>query len=339
MNNPKMAELDISPRTGFPAGTVRCFIALYALALLCHLEGCARPDFNKAQGYVEAEYVYVASPLSGTLESLYVQRGVKVTEGAPLFALDSTPEIAARDEAERRVSQAGANLEDAKKGKRPSEIESLKEQLKQANAALAFSEKELTRREHLFANQVVSAQDLDRARSLNDQNRHRASELEADIITAQLGSRSDQISAAEAVLKAQQAVLARAQWELEQKQRCAPQGGLVFDTLYREGEWVAAGRPVVVLLPPQNIKVRAFIPETMIGAIHLGDTVRVTVDGVREPFAGKVSFISPRAEYTPPVIYSREARSKLVFMIEAVFDPGVAQSLHPGQPVDVQFGL
>jgi HlyD family secretion protein len=63
------------------------------------------------------------------------------------------------------------------------------------------------------------------------------------------------------------------------------------------------------------------------------------VDGVPEPFVGKVSFISPQAEYTPPVIYSQENRSKLVFMIEAVFDPDVAAKLHPGQPVDVRIGL
>jgi HlyD family secretion protein len=85
--------------------------------------------------------------------------------------------------------------------------------------------------------------------------------------------------------------------------------------------------------------VRAFVSETRIGAIHIGDSVRIMVDGVLEPFAGKVSYISPRAEYTPPVIYSNQARSKLVFMIEAVFDPKTAQNLHPGQPVDVEFGF
>ena len=310
-----------------------------ALAVLCNLLGCARSGPDRVQGYVEGEYVYVASPLSGTLQSLYVQRGNQVKEGDALFALDSIPEKAALDEAERRVSQAGANLQDAKKGKRPSEIESLKEQMKQARAALVLSEKEFARRENLFAATAISAEMLDLARSTNDQNRHRISQLEADITTAQLGSRVDQISAAEAAMRAQEAALARAQWELSQKQRFAPRDALVFDTLYREGEWVAAGRPVVALLPPQNIKVRAFVPETRIGTIHTGDSVRIIVDGIREPFAGKVSYISPKVEYTPPVIYSTEARSKLVFMIEAVFDPKTAVNLHPGQPVDVEFGF
>src|SRR5262249_35865953 len=114
------------------------------------------------------------------------------------------------------------------------------------------------------------------------------------------------------------------------------QGGVVFDTLYRQGEWVAAGRPVVALLPPTNIKVRAFVPQTQIGTVQVGQGVRVNVDGVAEPFLGEVSFISPQAEYTPPVIYSRESREKLVFKIEIVFDPQAGASLHPGQPVDVQ---
>lgn len=321
---------------GFPRAL---FQISCALAVLCNLAGCGRSEPNRVQGYVEGEYVYVASPLSGTLELLYVQRGNQVKEGDALFALDSIPEKAALDEAERRVSQAAANLQDAKKGKRPSEIESLKEQMKQARAALVLSEKELARRENLFAATAISAEMLDLARSTNDQNRHRLSQLEADITTAQLGSRIDQISAAEAAMRAQEAELAKAQWELSQKQRFAPRDALVFDTLYREGEWVAAGRPVVALLPPQNIKVRAFVPETRIGAIHTGDSVRVFVDGIRQPFAGKVSYISPRVEYTPPVIYSDEARSKLVFMIEAVFDPKTAEKLHPGQPVDVEFGF
>jgi HlyD family secretion protein len=135
------------------------------------------------------------------------------------------------------------------------------------------------------------------------------------------------------------AALSRAEWDLSQKRRSSPQAGLVFDTFYREGEWIAADRPVVALLPPENIKVRAFVPETWIAKIHPGDNVQVFADGVRKPFIGKVSFISPKAEFTPPVIYSRETRDKLVYMIEAIFDNKTASALHPGQPVDVQFGF
>ncbi len=310
-----------------------------ALAGLCLLAGCGRTDPNRVQGYVEGEFVYIASPLAGALESLSVRRGAQVKAGDLLFALDSTAEKTARDEAERRLAQARANVEDTNKGKRPSEIESLNAQLNQGRAALILSESEFARQNELRRVPGATAElEVDRARAARDQNRQRVAQLEAELKTARLGSRSDQIAAAEAYARSLEAALAKAEWDLSQKRQTAPQAGLVFDTLYREGEWIAAGRPVVALLPPQNIKLRAFVPERQIGSIHPGDQVHVTVDGVREPFTGKVSYISPKAEYTPPVIYSQESRAKLVFMIEAVFEPETAVGLHPGQPVDVQFG-
>lgn len=309
------------------------------LATLSSLAGCSSQAPNRVQGYVEGEFVYVASPLPGQLKELNVQRGAQVKAGNPLFSLDSTAETAARNEAERRLAQGRATLEDAKKGRRPSEIEALEAQLRQARAALEFSEIEFQRQEKLVRSDSVAMQAFDRARSARDQDRQRVAQLEADLDTARLGSRTDQIEAAEANVRALEAALARAEWELSQKRQNAPQTALVFDTLYRQGEWVAAGRPVVALLPPQNIKVRAFVPENRVALIHPGDTVRVTVDGLPAPLIGKVSYISPRAEFTPPVIYSQESRSKLVFMIEAVFDPKTGVNLHPGQPVDVQFGL
>jgi len=79
------------------------------------------------------------------------------------------------------------------------------------------------------------------------------------------------------------------------------------------------------------------VPETKVGAIQPGEAVRVFVDGVTDASAGKVTYISPQAEYTPPVIYSQQSREKLVFMIEARFEASVAAHLHPGQPVDVEF--
>ena len=245
--------------------------AVGALALLLLFAGCSDPKKDRFQGYVEGEFVYVASPLAGQLETLSVQRGQQVTTGQPLFALDEITEKAARE---------------------------------QIKAALVLSERELARQEKLFRTGVAATQDLDRARSARDQDRRRLDQTD---------------------------------WSFDQKKQSAPQAGLVYDTLFRQGEWVAAGKPVVVLLPPQNIKVRAFVPETRVGSIHYGETAQVTVDGVRSPFGGKVSYISPRAEYTPPVIYSRETRAKLVFMVELVFDPQAAANLHPGQPVDVEF--
>jgi HlyD family secretion protein len=315
-----------------PIRLARVFIGLFAVA------GCERPTGSGIQGYVEGESVYVAAPAGGTLMTLSVDRGTQVQAGAPLFALDDTAEAAARDEADRKLAQARANLADLTKGRRPSEIASLEAQLKQAQAAAVRSEREYARLQLVGPSAATTQEDLERARATRDQDRQRVIQLDADLQTARLGAREDQVRAAEAAVRAQAAAVARAEWDLSQRRQAAAQAGLVFDVLFRPGEWVPAGRPVVALLPPAYVKVRAFVPEGRVGAIRVGGPARVTVDGVAEPFAGAVTFVSPKPEYTPPVIYSRESRDKLVFMIEISFPPDVAAKLHPGQPVDVKFG-
>ncbi|HEY3899914.1 MAG TPA: HlyD family efflux transporter periplasmic adaptor subunit [Chthoniobacter sp.] len=309
---------------------------LMALSLVA-FSGCHRQPANRVQGYVEGEFVFVASPNAGQLETVSVKRGDWVKPGDPLFALECGLETAAKEEAERKVAQGKSNLEDAKKGKRPPELESAEAQLNQARAALVMSEKEFKRQDDLFHRGVASADDFDRARSTRDQDDHRVKQMEADLETAHLGSRADQIAAAEANMRALQAALAQADWNLSQKRQSAPQYALVYDLIYEPGDWVPAGKGVVELLPPENVKVRAFVPEKMVGSIQPGSHVSIMVDGVSQPFEGHVTYISPQAEYTPPVIYSQESREKFVFMVEARFDVPTASKLHPGQPVDVQF--
>ncbi len=311
-----------------------------AVALFCLVTGCNRAPTASGmlQGYVEGDFVYIAAPLPGKVETFFVQKGAYVKDGDPLFQLEDIQEKAVRDETKLRLAQIRAQLADAKKGKRPTEIESGTAQLNLARVALQFSENELVRQEKLLAAKVVSVQEVDRLRSLRDQDRQRVTQLEAELGTAKLGLRSDQIAATEASVRAMEATLTRSEWDLAQKRQTAPTAGLVFDTLYRTGEWLAAGRPAIVLLPPQNIKVRVFVSQSLLTAIHQGDKAQVRVDGASAPVSGTVRFISPQAEYTPPVIYNRENRQKLMYMIELGFDPATASHLHPGQPVDVHFG-
>ena len=124
--------------------------------------------------------------------------GLQVNAGDPLFALESGAEAAARDQAANRLDEARAKLDDAKKGMRPAEIDAIEAQLNQAHMALVLSEKELARQMDLFRTGASAAQEMDRARSARGQDRQRVSQLEADLKTAQLGARSDQIAAAEA---------------------------------------------------------------------------------------------------------------------------------------------
>jgi HlyD family secretion protein len=174
---------------------------------------------------------------------------------------------------------------------------------------------------------------------LRDEERQRVLRLESVLETARLGAREDVIFAAEQNLLAEKAALAGAEWSLAQKTQLSTLDAEVTDTLCQQGDWVPAGQPVVVLLPPANLKVRVYVPQLTIGRVQVGQGAKVFVDGLREPFAAKVSFIAPRAEYTPPVIYSQKMREKFVFLVELSVAPDSVQKLHPGQPVDVRLNF
>lgn len=285
-------------------------------------------------GYVEAEYVLVTSMVGGTLMRVDVMRGDSVEAGAPLFALDDTAEQGARDEAAARLVQAQAQLADLRTGRRAPEIDAILAQREQAVAMLRQSEAEYERQLQLRQKRVSSEKQLENARWQRDRDQAEVNELEAELLVARLPGREDQIRAAEAAVEAARATLTQAEWRLGQMAIGAPAAGSVVDTLFRPGETVPAGVPVVQLLPPANIKIRFFVPQAVVPQIAVGDAVRVTCDGCAAPVAATVRFISPQAEFTPPVIYSREERARLVFMIEARPDEA-PQMLRVGQPVDV----
>lgn len=309
--------------------------AALALVLLLAplLAGC--DDAATLQGYVEGDYVDVASPLAGRLESLDVRRGGEIRAGESLFRLEDAFERAAVEEAEQNVLRAENSLADKTKGQRPSELAAIQAQLREADSSLSYARKDYERKKRLFAERTISAQELDLARTEYETARQASNRIQAELNTARLGGRSDEVAAAQAELDAARAKLKQARWNLDQKAQSAPVSGLVFDTYYDRGEWVAAGRPVVSLLPPENIKVIFFVPEPLAGTLRPGMKAEIGFDGAPAPVAVTISYVSPEAEYTPPVIYSSQNRAKLVFRVEARPAPGRETELRPGQPVDV----
>lgn len=309
--------------------------AVFAL-LLVGLAGCRPATPTGYQGYLEAEFVHVGAPLAGRLDRLAVKRGQEVHAGDELFELERAAEAATVAEAEHRVAQARARLDNLRKGLRPPEIAALRARLARAEANLKWAEADLVRRRQLARDTVLSAADLDLAQSQRDAEAALVASLKAELETAELGAREDEIRAGEADLAAVSAALNRARWAFDNKVQAAPVSARVHDTLFREGEFVAAGLPVVSLLPPDNLKARFFVPQGEVAALKIGGGVELRVDGRSAPVPATISYIASQAEYTPPVIYSRENRAKLVFMVEAQVAAAEATTLRPGQPVDVK---
>ncbi|MEO8408598.1 MAG: HlyD family efflux transporter periplasmic adaptor subunit [Oxalobacteraceae bacterium] len=299
------------------------------------LAACSEPPSDRFPGYAEADYVRVSPALAGTLLRLQLKKGDTVKRGAPAFVLEQDSETAARAEAAFRVQAAEATLANLKKGKRPDEIATAQAQLAQAQAAARLSAADLARQNRLVETHFISAARLDEARAAAQRDLAHVRELQAQLRVLQLGARSDEIAAAEQERNAAQAQLAQLAWRLAQKSQTIPVDSIVDDVLYQEGEWVPAGSPVLSLLPAQNIKARFFVPETVLGQLQIGQAATLRCDGCGAPIAATVSFIARDAEYTAPLIYSKENRATLVFMVEARPERKDAYRLHPGQPLEV----
>jgi HlyD family secretion protein len=296
---------------------------------------CGPAGDRPLQGYIEGEYVRVAAPFAGALTQLSVKRGDAVAAGAALFALERENETAARRQSEQQLAAAQARMENLRTGKRPPEVETVAEQLRQAMAARDLSAANLARTQKLFASGFVSAAALDDARTAVTRDEATVASLRASVATARLPARGDEIRAAEADARAAREALAQAEWKLGQRAVAAPVSGRVNDTYYSVGDWVPAGGAVANLLPPENVKIRFFVPETVLGRVRPGQDIQFSCDGCGAPATARIAFVSDRAEYTPPVLYSKENRAKLVYLVEAKPAPEVAARLNPGQPVDV----
>lgn len=233
-------------------------------------------------GYIEGEYTYLSSDISGTLEKLPVERGQEVKQGTLLYQLELDPEAGKLLAATSRVNE-------------------LKIQLVLATL-------QLQRQIKLLQTHATSQEKYDFAQTTFFVRQHQLNQAKAQ--------------------------LSQIQWAYDQKTKIAPASGFVFNTYFRLGENVPANRPVLSILTPDNIKVLFYVPEPLLSKIKLRQTIYFNCDGCKKTTA-TISYISPEAEYTPPVIYSKDSRQKLVYLIRADIPLNIAQNFHPGQPVDI----
>ncbi|NOZ31513.1 MAG: HlyD family efflux transporter periplasmic adaptor subunit [Alphaproteobacteria bacterium] len=282
-------------------------------------------------GYIEAEYVYVAPASPGRITGLEVQAGDWVEEGAVLFVLDAGREKAALLAATAREEVARATWRNLETGSREAEVAVIRASLSKAKADQTLAAGALERSEKLNAQGLASRARLDRDRANLASANAQMAQLEAQLEVAGLPAREGQIAAARAAIDAAEADRERASYDLDNRRVTAPASGRIEQVYFMEGEVAATGTPVVSLLPPGQLKARFFIPETERMAFGLGDTLALECDGCEAGLVATVSFMASDPQHTPPIIFSRDERSRLVFMAEARIDDGAG--LLPGQPI------
>ncbi|MGE5500302.1 MAG: HlyD family secretion protein [Ignavibacteriales bacterium] len=318
------------PRVRLVAAAVVTLIAVAVLWLAWGPRGKAGDTLS---GYVEGEAMYLSSATQGQLSEVAVVRGQRVAASQPLFAIDAGPLVGQRDQAAAALAAAQAKAEDARKGQRPAELSVYDAQAAAAQAQLRDARAEYNRIAALVRQGVYAPARLDQARAARDTAAANVRAIERQRTVATLGARRDALIAAEAQVEQAKAALMEAQSRLDQVSPKAPANARVQDVFFQKGEWAAPNQPVVALIPDDRVRLRFFVPEREVSKYRVGQAVRFTCDGCAGGRA-VINYVSPSPEFTPPVIYSRESRERMVFMVEA--RPDNPRALNPGQPMDVE---
>ena len=285
-------------------------------------------------GYVEANYVYVAATNPGRIKDIGAEEGATVTPGQALFALDDDQYRAVLSAAIAQQAAAEATWRNLETGSRSEEIDVIRASLKQAEASQALAQTTLDRTLKLKERGLVSDSQVDSAQAQLDTANASVAQLQAQLTVAELPARPEQLAAAKANYEAATANVEAAEVQLEDRTVDSPVGGVIDRVYYKSGEVVGIGSPVLSILPPGELKVEFFLPETERNLFRIGDVLALTCDSCGPGLTATISYLASQPQHTPPIIYSRDERKRLVFMAEAMIDESV--SLLPGQPVSMK---
>ncbi|HST37125.1 MAG TPA: HlyD family efflux transporter periplasmic adaptor subunit [Allosphingosinicella sp.] len=311
-------------------------LILAGLALLFIAWRLLTPSFAAPEtysGYIEGETLYLSAASAGRVEGLAVRRGQRVPAGMRLFLIEPGQQVAQGQQAAAELEAARAQAVDARRGQRPPEIAILEADRDAAEAAAREARIALNRADALVRRGIYARVRLDEARAAYQNAASRVEAARRRIEVATLGQREEQVRAADARVAQASARVSETGARLDTLSPIAPSAGRIEEVFYQRGEYAAANQPVVALIPDDRIYVRFFVPERAVAAYRPGARIRFRCDGCPDDLMATITFVSPRPEYTPPIIYSREARDRLVFMIEARPENGAR--LTPGLPVDV----
>ena len=283
------------------------------------------PRERYLSGYIEGESLFLAAPVAGTVSAILAEEGQRVAAGAQLFAIDPATLSAQGDQAQAQIAEARTQIASAQANAQQAEAEATAAATDVDKAQRDLNRLLSVRRDDAAA---VAGTDIDAAQAAL---REASARLRAARETA--SARRSQIAAARAQESQARGGSREVDIRVGQLSPPAPSAGRVEEVYFRPGEWAAANQPVVSLLPDDRIKVRFFVPEKEVARYRPGTNVRFSCDGCASGLSAKISYVSPRPEFTPPVIFSRDSRDRLVFMVEAL--PANPAKLMPGLPVDV----
>lgn len=306
-----------------------------ALAATVLLAACSNNETNVALGTLERDRITLSATAPEIIVAQPVAEGMRVEAGTLLVQLDTTLQEAAVARVQAEQAQLQANLEKLRNGFRSEDIDAATARVDSAKSALAESERDLVRIEGLIARKLASEAEQDRAQTQRDSNAAKLRDLEAQLELLRAGSRTEDLSAAEAQMLASSALLVAERQRLSNLSVVATVAGTLDSLPWHVGERVSTGQQLAVLLADGAPYARVFIPESSRAAVAAGSTLTVHIDGVAEPFMGTVRWISQEPAFTPYYALNSSERSRLVYLAEVQL-PDSAIDLPAGLPAQVE---
>lgn len=299
-------------------------VLLAGAFLLWRLFGPA-PRKEYLSGYIVGDDLNLAAPVSGTVQAISVVDGERVTAGQALFQIAPATLAAQGEQAAANVRAFETQISAAKANLTQAEAAVSANQATAKRAAQDLARLQSVKREDAAA---VAGKDIDAARAT-------LREAEANVASAQKVADARRADIAQARAQAQSATGGKRSVDIQvgQLSPLAPASGRVQQVYYQPGEWVAANQPVVSLIPDLKVKIRFFVPEKAVARYRSGQVIHFSCDGCAGGLTARIGYVSPDPEFTPPIIFSRDSRDRLVFMVEAY--PGNPAKLNPGLPVEV----
>jgi membrane fusion protein YbhG len=289
-------------------------------------------------GTVEATQVDVSVKITGRIVERLVKEGDRVRRGQVLVRLDDSELAADVTRLDAALRAAQATLRDLQKGARPQEIEDARAAVSSTEATRSMTERELSRNEQLFRQNLIAAQDVDRTRQAYEVARAQERSARERLGLLLEGSRPDQVDAARWQVTQAESALAQAQSRLREARVVSPIDGVVLRKNLEAGETANPGVPILTLINPKDVWLRAYVPETEVGRLKLGDAAALRVDAFpNRVFTGRLIEIGSEAEFTPRNVQTKKERVTQVFRIKIQIDnpEGI---LKPGLPADADVG-
>ncbi len=277
--------------------------------------------------------------VAGQVLEVAFEEGTKVEKGQVVARLDDRHHRNQIAQAEAALALADAHLRIVRLGARREDIEALRQQVRQAEEALAQARKERDRARALVAEEGLPRKMLDDAETLVAVREATLKAAVEMLRKAKAGARPEEVEAAEAQKRQAEAALKALRDRLEDYTVRSPVAGVVLLKMVEAGEVVAAGQPLAIVADLSLLTLRVYVSERDLGRIQLGQEVSVRVDAWPDrEFLGRVSHIASEAEFTPKNIQTREERVKTVYAVKVVV-PNPDGVLKVGMPADAEIRL